>query len=341
MEESGTGNRKKRLVISFDDEPKRVVVPTEEEQPAAEPAPKPVQDLQAESPQDPIAELREAIGLVVASGTDSLGSPEAAQLFAATDRAASSDREEECRKLLREQFDRESSPSRNLFAVALMRDNDRELRGHGLDGLLMRRVDFSGGRAEVPDMGFAFEVTPAGALVPWPTDPNEGVWATIATELHFFTEMDEAFAAAGGRPMDTTGLQSQIEFEADLGLIRKRFRGLAVLVLASERAFGFVFDDSLPGRDDSTAEAMAMPMAMVDASHDGSGSIIAFSAARALFEDCQVGEGLGMKRMPYANINGTCSMAIDVHRVMNERFELVRPAKGQVAAAITSFVPRS
>ena len=32
-------------------------------------------------------------------------------------------------------------------------------------------------------------------------------------------------------------------------------------------------------------------------------------------------------------------MAIDVHRVLNERYEVVKPAKGQVAAAIAKHGP--
>ncbi len=78
-----------------------------------------------------------------------------------------------------------------------------------------------------------------------------------------------------------------------------------------------------------------MPYATLDAS---GGSVLVFSCDRAVFEDCQFSTGMLQNRVPYVNVTGDCSLALDTHRVLDHTDRLVRPGKGVIAGAIRTFV---
>jgi hypothetical protein len=286
-----------------------------------------------------LRELERAIDATCAAGPDrDAVARSAATLYDRAWTAREAGAAAEADRLLDAAYERSAGLVRRTLGVARLSDNDREFRRRPIEGLTVRRFDFAGPRAVVPELDIELVTTPAGALVPRSTRAHERVFATIGAEIQLLAENDlpdEQAVQLTARGLDATHLHGQAEMLYALRELRRLAWGAGFCALSDRRAFGLIFDEEVNGVARSP-EVEAMPMAFVDP--DGWGSVIVFSVARELFEDLESINPLNARNRPYVNLVGACTLALDTFQVANSADVVVRPGKGEIADALSRFM---
>jgi hypothetical protein len=286
-----------------------------------------------------LRELKQAIDAMCAAGEDrDAVTRSAPKLYECAWTAREAGAAAEVDHLLDAAYERSTGLVRRTLGVARLSENDREFRRGSIDGLDVRRVDFIGPRAAIPEIGIEIVVTPAGALVPRSTRADERIFATIGAEVQLLAENDlpdEQAAQLAARRLDATHLHGQAEILYGLRELRRLAWGAGFCALTDRRAFGLIFDEEVNGVARSP-EVEAMPMAFLDP--DGWASVIAFSVERELFEDHESIRPLNARNRPYVNLIGACSIALDTFQVADSADVVVRPRKGEIADAVTRFM---
>lgn len=292
---------------------------------------------------EPLLEsLRAAARAAVADPRGGLGSPVAARLFALSDEAFATGHGAAVDEIVDGLRPQASDAAREILATASLRENDGEFRDHSVQELTIRRVDFAGGGAQLPDLGLEIFGTPAGAVMLRSLDGAERTIIGVATEVQLFVPNDlpdDRAAQLHARGFDLSNLAGSLAAFYELRVIRRALWGMGIVFLTDRRAFGLVFDDEVKGVA-SSEERMAMPAALVTAADGGSGTILVFSCERSAFDGKEVAEGMLQGKMPYVNLTGSCGLALDTYRVVDPSFVVVKPSKGQIADAVREFAPR-
>lgn len=264
-------------------------------------------------------------------------------LFVAADAAFSAGHRDVAEDILLDGFDGASEVGKVLLVCSTLRANDVEFRGHGIEGLEIRRVEFGGSRVSLDDLEMMLTVTGAGAVIPKPTRPGERVLVNLGAEIQLFgpNQDDERAAAIHARGFDSSGLHGQIEVFYGMRINRRLLWGFGHCLLTDQRALGLVFQRDRDSGGDTSAEREAMPDTFAAADDDGNpiGSVLAFSVARELFEDKELRVPLLTRRIPDINLIGDVDLSLSAWRVVDEGDRVVRPEKGQIAAAVEAFLP--
>lgn len=230
-----------------------------------------------------------------------------------------------------------AEPAKSALLLAYMARNDREFTTQTVPGLAVGRSVFMDLPATAEELGVAFRATEKGAIIPDPLDEAEQVVITIACELQVLVVNDlpeEDAERLHKRGYDEGGLAGSLSLQYGLRAMRRVAWGIAMLTFTERRAIAVIYEDEVPGSR-SSPERLAMPLATI--AGDGS-SVVVVSCERAVFEDCEVATGFLQSRLPYINVTGDCSLAFNTYRVLDPSDRLVRPPKGQVAAAVRTFV---
>lgn len=235
---------------------------------------------------------------------------------------------------------REETPehARHMVTSAWLQENDREFRNHRVDGLSIRRVEFTGGSLTAEDLQIACTATSDGSFIPKAQRPGERTLLTIATAIQLFVPNDPSTERAtelDGRGFDFSGLERELNTLYGLRTIRRAAWGSGFCVLTDQRAVGLIIDDEVRGVERSPERA-AMPFAIVEG--DGSGSVVLFAVERGLFETCQISTGLLQNRIPSVNISGICSLALQTYRLVDHSNRLVRPPKNTIGDGVKAFL---
>ena len=221
---------------------------------------------------------------------------------------------------------------------ALLYKNDREFRKHGVDGLSIRRVEFTDGCFTDDDLQVSCEVTSEGSFIPKVRRPGERTLLTIASAIQLFVPNDlpaERAAELHQRGFDFSGLEGRLNFDYGLRTIRRAVWGSGFCVFTDRRMVGLVIDDQVEGIGPSPERA-AMPTAFIE--ENGSGTVVLLGVERALFDDCQISTGFLQNRVPTVNISGNCSLALDTYRLVDHSDRLVKPPKNAIGDGVKAFL---
>lgn len=264
-------------------------------------------------------------------------------LFAAADAAFAAGHQDAAEDILLDATEGTSEAGKALLIFAMLRANDLEFRGHGVEGLEIRRVELGASRVSIDALEMTLSATDAGAMIPQTTRRGEQVLVNLGTEIQLFgpNDDDERAAAIHARGFDSSGLFGQIGALYAMRVTRRLLWGFGHCLLTDQRACGLVFQrDSKPNAD-ATPEREAMPDMFAASDDDGTplGSVLVFSAARELFEDKELRVPLLTRRVPDINLTGDVDLCLSTWRVVDDHGRVVRPEKGQIAAAVEAFLP--
>ena len=236
----------------------------------------------------------------------------------------------------------EAAPPRLKMPLnsAYLQKQDREFRHHDVAALDIRRVEFTGGFADVRDLELVCTATAAGSFVPKVTRPGEQPILSIACAIQLFvgnTLEGAAAAELDARDVDASHLGGSLEMLYMLRTVRRAAWGTGICLLTDQRLVGLIFDRDVQGVG-SSPERSAMPFALIDA--DRSGSVLVFTVERAAFDDYQCSTGFLQNRVPAVQVFADeCALALDTYRVLDAGDRLVRPGKDVIERAVRQFVP--
>lgn len=236
-----------------------------------------------------------------------------------------------------------SPAARLVVTLAKVRADDRLILGHGDESLRLKRIDFQGDEAAIPELEARLRPTPDGSM--WLVSEREGEREStiFAGEFQFIVSGEPETVDALERQvteLGTTrereeyGLNGQLLISFAFGVGLRAAWGSGVVTLTDQRLLGIIFDDDMQGRP-RTTEAAWMPRAFV--ASDAS-SVLAFEIPRSAIEEVEViDNGFVGRRIPYANLDGErFSFSCQTVRIV-EGDRLVKPKKGVLAGALRSL----
>ena len=236
------------------------------------------------------------------------------------------------------------SPAAQLVVTfAKLRADDRLILGHGDEALRLRRIDFKGTEAAIPELEARLRPSGDGSMWLVGERPGERQSVVFAGEFQLIVGGEaetvqglerqlEALNTTRGR--EDYGLSGQLLVTYAVGVGLRAMWGSGLATITDQRLLGVVFDDDMQGRP-RTPETAWMPPASV--ASDAS-SVIAFEIPRAAIEEVEVIDGgfIG-RRIPYANLHGeNFGVSCQTVRVVDGE-RLVKPKKDVLSRALRSL----
>jgi len=264
--------------------------------------------------------------------------PPAGLLLAAADNARIAGHRQATTDALLDALDGATAPGTTLLMLAMLRSNDGEFEGHGVDGLRIRRVEYVSMPVTVGDFELELVATASGAFILKSIRSAELGLVTVAGDLQLFggNEDNGKAAEVHARGFDYTDLERTMQAWYELRLIRRLAWGFGCCLLTDQRLVGLIYEpDTRSGA--KTPERDAMPDVLCG---DGPGSVVVFDAERRLFEKCEIQQTVLSKRVPTLSLmgRGDCCLVLSTSRILNDDDRLVRPGKGIVADAVQTFL---
>lgn len=245
---------------------------------------------------------------------------------------------DEANERLHGAFEGASDPAGLTLLMAMLARNDGEFESHTIPELTIRRVEFTGYPVPVDELGIELVETTAGSLVPRVTTADQTPLITVATEIQLFVlnELPEDEAARlHQRGFDYSHLKGEL-LTAQYGFrtLRRIAWGVGICLVTDSRLIGLIFDNDVGIR---SPEHAAMPLAAIGTKRS---SVLVFICQREVFDELElINPGPLLKRIPYVNLGGNCSVALETMRVYNPQSDLLeRPGKHVIANVFEEFV---